>query len=122
MFYKRIKNKPSFKEHMLEMFLSLTAGILLFVATITDWRTREVPDWINYTGITIGIGVRSIWTVNAGDWTVFGAGISGLLLMYLIGALMYYTGQWGGGDSKAGMAIGAIVGFWPFEFWQIGSW
>lgn len=37
--------------------------------------------------------------------------IAGLIVGYILGALMFYTGQWGGGDAKMLMAVGSFHGF-----------
>ena len=35
----------------------------------------------------------------------------------ILALLMFYTGQWGGGDSKMLMGLGALIGF-PYQFWS----
>ena len=82
----------------------------LTIGSVIDLKKREVPDLLNYSLITFGIifGVVSsiiLWN----PWPVL-SNIGGLLGGYLFGALMFYTGQWGGGDAKMLMAIGALVG------------
>ena len=92
----------------LVLFTALTA---LIAGSYTDFKKREVPDWINYALIIFGIGTRLIFSVTTNDWYFLLYGLSGLLLFYLLALLMYYTGQWGGGDSKMIMGLGALVGF-----------
>lgn len=96
---------------MLELALFSVAAVLLLIATYTDIRTREVPDWLNFAGIVSGIGIRLLWALGTGEWSMLGWGILGFAFLFVIGCLMYYTGQWGGGDSKLLMALGALLGF-----------
>ncbi|MBI4147964.1 prepilin peptidase [Candidatus Woesearchaeota archaeon] len=98
---------------MLEAVLIVVALVLCAFASVTDLKTREVPDWLNYGGIIFGLGSHAI--VSLLQWNVWLIvdSIAGLLLGVALGCLMYYTGQWGGGDSKLVMALGALIGFSP---------
>ncbi len=95
---------------MLEIVLFSLAFLILAIATYTDIRTREVPDWLNFSGIIAGLGIRSIWSAINSDWSIIGWGLLGFGVFFSIGIIMYYTGQWGGGDSKLLMALGALLG------------
>ncbi len=96
---------------MLEVVLFSIAFVLLVIAAITDLRTREVPDWVNFAGITAGLGIRLLWSLTTKDWSILGWGVVGFVAFFVIACLMFYTGQWGGGDSKLLMALGALFGF-----------
>ena len=98
------------KGMLLEVSL-IIVGLILLVATITDIKTTEVPDWLTYGGIAAGVGLHLIAAVNAWDWRALIPGAVGLLVFVAIGFIMYYAGQWGGGDSKIIMAVGALLGF-----------
>jgi Flp pilus assembly protein protease CpaA len=94
--------------------MSILLIIVLFVILITaayiDIKTLEVPDWLNYAGIIIGLGVNSIYSVQQVSWQPIIGSVFGLLAGLAFGSLMYYTGQWGGGDAKLLIAVGAIIG------------
>lgn len=85
--------------------------IALLIASYTDIKKREVPDLLSYLliglGITAGI-VSSIFLASI--WPLLTA-LCGLAVGYLVGAVMFYAGQWGGGDAKILMGIGALQGF-----------
>lgn len=83
----------------------------LIFGSVTDIRKREVPDWVSFGLIFAGIGLNLLLTIIKGNLSYIINSIAGLLLMYLFALLMYYTGQWGGGDSKVLMGIGALAGF-----------
>jgi len=112
---------------MLEYLLITLAVFLCLLGSLTDIKTREVPDWLNYAGIVIGIGIHAIGAVMLWNGWLLAESLLGFGFAFGIGALMYYTGQWGGGDSKVLMAVGALLGFRPaldslfvsFLFWAM---
>ena len=91
----------------------------LAAGTYTDLRTREVPDWINYALIFSGLGIAGIYSLAFSAGSFFIESLTGLAVCFAIAMLMYYTGQWGGGDSKMIMGLGALIGLkaWPLEEW-----
>lgn len=92
------------------MILLIIALIALVIGTYTDIKTREVPDWLNYGLIFIGLGGRLIFSLVTSDFGYIIEGLLGLVLFLVIAYIMYYTGQWGGGDSKMLMGLGALIG------------
>lgn len=82
----------------------------LVIGTITDLKTREVPDWLSYGLIFSGFGIAFIYAYGLMDYTILLRSIIGFVVMWLLALIMYYTGQWGGGDSKIIMGIGALIG------------
>ena len=89
--------------------------ILLVIGTFTDLKVREVPDWLNYSGIFAGLGLRLIWSLSSFDWSFILEGLLGFGVFFGIAVAMFYLGQWGGGDSKLLMALGALLGL-SFSF------
>ncbi len=96
---------------MIETILSVIIVISLIIGSYTDIRTREVPDWVNYSVIFVGLGLRLLFSATTSNWNYLLYGIYGFTLFLLFGFLMFYTGQWGGGDTKLLMGIGALIGF-----------
>lgn len=93
----------------------------LVIGSKTDLEKREVPDFLNFTMIALGIAIGAITSVIT--WTIwpFLSAVCGLAVGYLVGALMYYTGQWGGGDAKMLMGLGALHGvaiIGPASLWN----
>jgi len=82
----------------------------LGIASYTDIKTREVPDWLSYSLIGFGFGYRLLASVIYEDLSFIIAGLLGFLSLLLFGSLMFYTGQWGGGDSKILMGLGTLIG------------
>ena len=94
------------------MSLGFAAGFLaLLVASAVDIRTREVPDWISYSLITFAIGYSAILSAYHSTWGFLVNALAGFAIGAAIGLLMFYTGQWGGGDSKLIMGVSALFGF-----------
>src|SRR3989344_455919 len=90
-------------------FVSITLIFLIF-ASISDLKTREVPDWLNYSLIAIGLGGRGIYSIIEKDYKILLYGIIGFGIFFIISNIMYFTKQWGGGDAKLLMGLGAMFG------------
>jgi Flp pilus assembly protein protease CpaA len=93
-----------------DIILLTVAFAALVISSVTDIKTREVPDWLNFSLIFIGLGVRAIYSSMLFDWAYLLEGFFGLIAAVIIGYLMFYLGQWGGGDSKLLMGLGALIG------------
>lgn len=84
--------------------------IALFIGSITDLKTREVPDWLNYGLLISGIGLNLLFSAIYSDSSFIINSILGLAIFFGIAYIMFYAGQWGGGDSKILMGLGAVLG------------
>ncbi len=89
-------------------FLLIVSFVWILFATVTDLRTREVPNWLNYSLIALGFGARIIYSFILKDWSYFLYGLLGFILFFIFANFMYYTKQWGGGDCKLLMGLGVI--------------
>ena len=99
---------------MIEVLLAGLIVVVLAIASYTDLRTKEVPDWLSYGFIVAALGIRSIYSLQNG-WQVIVSGLFGFAAFYLLALLFYYSHQWGGGDSKLLMGMGAALGIsYPF--------
>ncbi|MEK6862951.1 MAG: A24 family peptidase, partial [Nanoarchaeota archaeon] len=98
---------------MIDIVLGVIALIWLGYASIYDFKTKEVPDWISYSLIIIGLAFYLIKSVILKDLVFITQSLFGLLVLFLIGNLMYYTRQWGGGDVKLLSALGALFPVYP---------
>ncbi|MDP3698655.1 MAG: A24 family peptidase [Nanoarchaeota archaeon] len=99
---------------MIDVLLVTVVLVVLACASYTDLRTKEVPDWLSYGFIVATLGVRSIYSFQDG-WQIIVSGLLGFAAFYLLALLFYYTHQWGGGDSKLLMGMGAALGIsYPF--------
>ncbi|MBN1155993.1 prepilin peptidase [Candidatus Woesearchaeota archaeon] len=93
--------------------------VALVAASIADLRKREVPDWLNYSLLMSALGIRLIYSIATGDFSHITDGAAGAILFLAFALLMFYTGQWGGGDSKMIIALGAVLGLNVLDFGNI---
>jgi len=93
----------------MELLLIIFTAAVLSAASYADLKTLEVPDWLSYGFLFAALGIRTIFSLQSG-WEVLLEGILGFTAFFLLAHLFYYTGQWGGGDSKLLMGMGAVLG------------
>jgi Flp pilus assembly protein protease CpaA len=105
--------------------MDFVIGIILTItvlATITDLKYKIVPNYLNYFLIIFGLGVGGITALLTNSFWPIAISLIGAGVFYAIGALLYYTGIWGGGDAKlltgygATMASFPAIAVWPFLF------
>jgi prepilin peptidase CpaA len=79
---------------------------LVAIATVCDFRTREIPDWIS--AVLLGFGLIAVWL----NWTPlsFPESALGTLIGFAITAPLFHLGGIGGGDVKLITALGSILG------------
>jgi len=90
--------------------------ILLLGLAIATWRdllVREVPDTVSLGLVAVGLLGGAVLAIHASQWMVFFNHLFGFGIGALFGCAMYYGRQWGGGDAKLLMGVGAIIGFLP---------
>ena len=94
-------------------------GVLLvggLIGTFTDIKTREVPDFVNYFLIAVGIGGHAILSVL--EWSfwplVYSLAAAGIFCV--VAHLLFYSGTWGGGDAKMLIGFGALLPVYPASF------
>jgi Flp pilus assembly protein protease CpaA len=95
------------------VYLIILGAIILIglsIATFTDFKTREVPDWLSYGLIAIGVGISLLFSFIYRDYWFLINSLAGFALFLIFALIMFYAGQWGGGDSKVLMGLGALIG------------
>ena len=80
--------------------------VVVLVATVTDLRSRRIPNWLVLPFMAAGF-VVSVWTAG---WQGLGKSASGFLLGAAIYGVLCWMGGMGMGDVKLCAAIGAWVG------------
>jgi len=97
---------------MLTIFLIVLALIWIIFAVTSDLRTREIPNWLNFSLIIFALGARLFYSLFNDDWSFFVQGIIGLTAFFAIANLLYLSRFFAGGDAKLMIALGPII---PFE-------
>lgn len=82
----------------------------LIIGSLTDLKKREVPNVVNYSLVVLGVGVNLLLSLIRNDYSYVLYSMIGLGVGYALAVLFFYTGMWGGGDAKALMGIGALLG------------
>ncbi len=89
----------------------IVALFALIVASITDLRNREVPDYVSYGLIFVAFAISIINAIIEWNYIYLVQSVMGFIIGLIVAYSMFYMGQWGGGDSKLIMGLGAILGF-----------
>ena len=101
----------------------IIALIILIIGSITDLKKREVHDYVSYGLVFLAFGVSIIYSIIYSDYTNIMQTIFGFIAGVIIAYTMFYLGQWGGGDSKLIIGLGAVIGFNTFQiFGQKNYW
>lgn len=92
-------------------------GLFLLLASLHDLKTREVPDMLSYGLIFFALSFRLAETLITNNWTPLLSSLVGASVMFIIGLILFYAGQWGGADSKLLVGMGALLGL-GFGTWD----
>jgi Flp pilus assembly protein protease CpaA len=85
------------------------------LAAAWDLKTTEIPDVIPHAMIAFAIIFYVAQSYLAWSyWPLLNSVVIGLALL-AIGFVLYYTGQWGGGDAKILAAIGFLLPTYPIQ-------
>jgi len=98
---------------MIQIILLIIALLYLIFASISDVKTREVPDWLSYSLITIALSLNLIQALIEKNCSIFLHSLIGFFAFFILGNVLYYTKQFGGGDAKILMGLGAIFINYP---------
>lgn len=98
---------------MLDILLITVTVIWLIFASISDLKTREVPDWISFSLTIIAISFLIIQTINEKNLKLLIQPLIFGMIFTAIAFTMYYTKQWGGGDTKLLIPLGIILSTYP---------
>lgn len=93
------------------MVQNLLAGVMLLLGSITDIRSREVPYKISIGGMLVAFCLAVFLSFKTNSiLPVFSCLLGGVVLA-IPAFIMYFTGQWGGGDTLVACALGLFVGY-----------
>jgi len=96
---------------LLITFIIATAVIFLAVGSYFDLKTGEIPEKISYGFISLALIIAASNSILNSDIQFF---LNSLFLgtaFFIIGLILFYLGQWGGGDVKLMAGIGCTLGY-----------
>jgi Flp pilus assembly protein protease CpaA len=91
------------------IFLMSIAVFWMIVASIQDFRKREVENWWTFSLIVFGLAFRAFLSLEKGDYWYFAWGLIGLAGGFIAANIFYYARMFAGGDAKLLMALGVIL-------------
>jgi len=90
-----------------DSLIIIAVFLALIISSISDIKTREVPDWISYGLIFFVLLTRGLESIITKSYFPFAHSLITGLIFFGVGSLLYYTQQWGGGDTKLVSGLGA---------------
>jgi hypothetical protein len=102
---------PIFMEILVISFLITL--IWLILASISDIKTREVPNWLSYSLIIIGVAFVILELILTKDKDILINSLISFGICFVIANVMYYSRQWGGGDAKLLIGMGITLSTYP---------
>lgn len=82
--------------------------VLVLIAAIYDLRFRRIPNWLNLSGVVLGLGINTLLFARDG---LVGA-VLGMTCSLIVYVPLYLIRGMGAGDVKLMAAVGAIAGPW----------
>jgi len=92
------------------LFMFGTALAFSSVASYFDIKTGEIPDKFTIGLVIVALALRAVFSASMGDYLYFLDGLIVGGIFFGFGALLFYTGGWGGGDAKLIAGIGVSLG------------
>ena len=89
-------------------FIALLGAAMLW-ASILDWRSRTIPNWLN--GTIALLAIPYWWSVGLGLWPDVALQIGLALGVFGLLALAFQLGWMGGGDVKMAAALALWLPF-----------
>ncbi len=91
-------------------YIVLTITLLSFsLASYEDIKKREVYDYLNFLFAISILSIAIFDSILTNSFDPIKYSGFGMLLSFLIGAILYLIGMWGGGDAKFLIGFGAAI-------------
>jgi prepilin peptidase CpaA len=87
------------------MLLTVLLWILVSTAAVLDLRTHRIPNALTVSGVVVALALRS----TGGSAELY-AGLLGGLIAFVVAAILFAAGAFGGGDAKLLTGVGTILG------------
>jgi Flp pilus assembly protein protease CpaA len=90
-------------------FIIALAFIWVIYASISDLKTREVPNWLSFSLISFALAYRLFYSINTGDYYFFLIGLIGAAVGFGLAMAFYYGKVFAGGDAKLLIGFGTLI-------------
>ena len=97
-------------------FESTVILIALIIGSVFDIKSREIPDILSFCLVGFAMFYGLVASIILSDYFILLSKLIGFIIAGIIGLALYFLGQWGGGDAKIIMGIGAMIGIDLFGF------
>jgi hypothetical protein len=94
---------------MLHWIVFITALLGSTLAAAWDLKTTEIPDEISYVMVIVAVLVHGYVSLTTGTLDPIIRSVAVGVILFGFGYVLYYFGQWGGGDVKLLAALGALI-------------
>ncbi|MCD6482858.1 MAG: prepilin peptidase [Candidatus Aenigmarchaeota archaeon] len=82
--------------------------VFLSIASYQDLKTTEISDKLLYLFILASVIINTLAYLSSRNKEIIANSIINGVILSLVGALMYFTGQWGAGDSFLLAGVGFL--------------
>ena len=89
-------------------YLAVVLFVLLVIASVSDYRTYRIPNWLTFGGAIFALVYKTVIAVSPPE--AFLQAFGGLFLGFLIMLPAYALGVMGAGDVKLMAMVGAFLG------------
>lgn len=94
------------------IFLAVLAVVWIAAATVSDFRTTEIFNWLTFSLVIFALGFRFFYSLFSGaGFEFFWQGLIGFGIFFILGNFLYYSRVFAGGDEKLMIALGAVLPF-----------
>lgn len=100
------------------IILVISAFIVLLIATVTDLKKSEVPDYLNWLFLAFAVFVKIITSIIANDFSIILNSLLVFVIIFAIGIVLYYGQALGGGDIKLLFGLSIAFSSMPYFFEQ----
>ena len=102
-------------------FLFGLAFVWLVFAAVSDYKTREIPNWLNFSLVIFALGFRFFYSLfSSGDFSFFYYGVLGYIAFFVLAEILYYSKVFAGGDATLMKSVGAVLPIFPALSANIG--
>ena len=89
----------------------LVSLVCLIMASLFDLKTGEIPEKVNYGFVLAVLALSALDSYSTGDASLFLSTLMPGAAFFILGFVLFYFGQWGGGDVKLMAGIGCSMGY-----------